>query len=132
MNELMENEELIGQMAEVPNFEINVADFKVSKDSEMCAIDFIRENDVTLDTWIEEADSSDKVVKILKIWFQFYANHNAQSWCNLPQVLDDSLFMTEAKKVLDDEAQSLCKPILIGLTEYRSFHTTDNRKPGLQ
>jgi hypothetical protein len=70
----MSNEELIQQLrSDHPEAEkqpeISSAAFQVSKLTKTACIDFLKENDVEIDTWISDADNCEKLKKILKIFF---------------------------------------------------------------
>lgn len=69
----------------------------------------MKDSDVEIDTWINEADESEKVKKVLKIFFTLNSAYNNQEWCMFPTILDDELFWTGAKNVLNSEAANLGK-----------------------
>jgi hypothetical protein len=69
----------------------------------------LKENEVEIDTWINEADENEKVKKILKIWFTLSSTYNKEEWCSFPMILDDEAFYAGAKEVLLREAEQLGK-----------------------
>jgi hypothetical protein len=67
MKELMANEELIDQLrtdhpeADKQQEAQSLANFQLSKHTKSACVDFLKDNDVEIDTWIEDVDSSEKV-----------------------------------------------------------------------
>jgi len=86
------------------------------------ALSSLKDNEIEIDTWIEDANDNEKVRKILKIWFTLSATHNQQDWCKFPKILDDENFYAYAKEVLQNEAQSLGKLSIELLIVFRPLH----------
>lgn len=114
LKEIMSNEELI-ETVKTSNPEANkpsentVANFKVSKNAETCCIEFVKENDIELSSWIDSVESSEKVLKVLKLYFSLVSTYNQESWCQFPAIIDNALFWEGAKLALEKDAQSLSK-----------------------
>jgi len=64
----------------------------------------LKENEIEIDSWIEDANDNEKVKKILKIWFTLISSYNNQDWCKFPKILDDEVFYNGAKEILLNEA----------------------------
>jgi hypothetical protein len=62
------------------------------------------ENEVEIDTWIEDAEASEKLRKILKLFFMLTSLYNREEWCQFPNVLHDEDFFQSAKQVLLSDA----------------------------
>ena len=60
-------------------------------------IDFLKDSDVDIESWINDADESEKVKKVLKIFFTLNSTYNKEEWCSFPSVLDDDMFWAGAK-----------------------------------
>lgn len=109
----MKNEEQIEQVRnsnpDAEKHEFNKDNFTISKLTKSGCIEFLKENDVDIDSWITDADENDKVKKILKIWFTLSSTYNKEDWCKFPNILNDDTFYNGAKEVLMAEAQTLCK-----------------------
>jgi hypothetical protein len=75
----MKNEEQIESLrgvADVEKYDFNRAAFNLSKHTKSACIEFLKDNEIEIDTWIEDANDNEKVRKILKIWFTLSATHN--------------------------------------------------------
>jgi hypothetical protein len=85
------------------------AAFAVSKHTKSSCIDFLKDCDVEIDTWIDSADESEKVKKALKLFFTVSSSYNKEDWCRFPQILDEETFWAGAKQALQADAQMLGK-----------------------
>lgn len=114
LKEIMSNEELIESIktsnpdADKPS-QNTAATFKLSKNADQCCIEFLKENDVELSNWIEQVESSEKVLKILKLHFTLVSTYNQEWWCQFPAIIENSLFWQGAQQALESDAQSLSK-----------------------
>lgn len=117
MQEVMNNEEMLERVrSENPDAEKHEfikEHFQVSKLTNTGCLDFLKENDVEIDCWIEDCDGNEKVKKILKIWFTLSSTYNKEDWCRFPNILDDEIFYAGAKQALINDAKNLCKIFLI-------------------
>lgn len=110
----MSNEELIESIktsnpdADKPS-QNTAATFKLSKNADQCCIDFLKESDVELSSWIEQVESSEKVLKVLKLHFTLVSTYNQEWWCQFPAIINNSLFWQGAQQALESDAQSLSK-----------------------
>ena len=77
----------------------------MSKLTKTACIDFLKENDVEIDTWINDADDSEKLKKILKIFFTLNSQYNKDDWCQFPSILNEEIFYAGAKEVLTKDAE---------------------------
>ena len=59
----------------------NPSTFQVSKLTKSACIDFLKENDVDIESWIADADDSEKLKKVLKIFFTLNSSYNKEEWC---------------------------------------------------
>lgn len=109
MTEVMKNEEDIEAVrssnSEAEKHEFNRDAFSLSKHTKSACIEFLKENEVDIDSWINDADDNEKVKKILKIWFTLSSSYNKEEWCSFPKILDDATFYAGAKDVLLREAE---------------------------
>ena len=76
----------------------------MSKHTKTGCIEFLKDMDVEINMWINDADDNERVKKILKIWFTLNNRHNKEEWCKFPNVLNDEQFYKHAKEVLLNEA----------------------------
>jgi hypothetical protein len=101
MQEVIKNEEQIENIRngtpEAEKHEFNKDNFSLSKHTKSACIEFLKETDIEIDSWINDADDNDKVKKILKIWFTLSATYNKEEWCQFPKILDDEAFYAGAK-----------------------------------
>ena len=74
----------------------------------MSCIDFLSENDVSIETWINDAEGNEKVRKILQLWFTLNSKYNQLPWCQFPDILNEEIFYPEAKLALEEDAKTLC------------------------
>jgi 5-methylcytosine-specific restriction endonuclease McrBC regulatory subunit McrC len=115
MAEVMQNEELIESLrqahpdADKAAADLGKAKFEISKNTKSTSIEFLSDNEVTIDQWIGEAEESQRVKEILRIWFALSGRYNSQPWCQHPAILDWEAFYEGAKVVLLSEATNLCK-----------------------
>lgn len=113
LKEIMVNEELISQLRQdnpdAEKQEFNPVNFQMSKHTKTACVDFLKENDVELETWISDLDDCDKLKKVLKIFFTLNSNYNREEWCLFPTILDDEAFYAGAKQVLLRDAELLSK-----------------------
>ena len=112
MTELIKNEEQIENLntsfpAEVRNHEFNKDQFQISKSTKSTCIEFLKENDIDIENWISGAKENSHVKKVIKIWFTMNARLNKFDYCQLPTILDDSLFFENAEKVLISECEMM-------------------------
>jgi hypothetical protein len=112
LKEVMNNEELLEQLRQdhpdaEKQAEVTLAGFSVSKTTKQACLEFLKENDVDIDSWINDADESEKVKKALKLFFTLDSAYNKEEWCLFPQVLDDELFWAGAKQTLINDAAQL-------------------------
>jgi hypothetical protein len=84
-------------------------EFQVSKHTQQAVVDFLKENDVEIELWIDDLESSAKFRKILKVFFLLNSNYNKEEWCQFPQILQDDAFLEQAKEVLQRDAAKLSK-----------------------
>ena len=114
LKEIMANEELVERIrttspeADKPS-ENTLANFKLSKNTDQCCIEFVRDNDVEISSWIEEVEASEKSLKVLRLFFTLVSTYNKESWCQFPAILDSAQFWEGAKQALERDAQSLSK-----------------------
>jgi hypothetical protein len=108
MTEVIKNEEEIENLRssspDADKHEFNREAFQLSKNTKSACIEFLKENEVEIDTWINDADDNERVKKILKIWFTLSNSYNKEEWCSFPKILDDESFYLGAKEVLLREA----------------------------
>ena len=69
----------------------------MSKHTKTACIDFLQDSDVDIDSWLADAEESEKVKKVLKIFFTLTSAFNKEEWCLFPAVLDDEAFWAGAK-----------------------------------
>ncbi len=104
----MNNEELITKIRtdkpEADKQDFNPANFQVSKSTQQTCTEFLKENDVEIDSWIEDLDTCDQLKKILKIFFTLSSSYNNEEWCQFPNILDDDKFYEGAKQALKNDA----------------------------
>lgn len=84
MQEVLRNEELIENLrASNPDAdrELPKEKFAISKSTKSTCVDFLEENDVEITSWIGEANESERVKKILKVWFALVGQYNKERWC---------------------------------------------------
>lgn len=62
-----------------------------------------------IDSWINDADDSEKLKKILKIFFTLNSSYNKEEWCQFPNILDEEAFYAGAKQTLMRDAEQLGK-----------------------
>ena len=60
-----------------------------------------------IDSWVNDADESEKVKKALKLFFTLSSAYNKEEWCLFPQVLDDEAFWQGARSALVNDAELL-------------------------
>lgn len=58
--------------------------FAVSKHTRSSCIDFLKDCDVEIDQWIDAADESEKVKRVLKLFFTVSSAYNKEDWCKFP------------------------------------------------
>lgn len=103
MQEVLKNEEMLEEVRQKnPDAEkhgefSSKEGFSVSKLTKSGCLEFLKDTDVEIDTWIDECDDNEKVKKILKIWFTLSSTYNKEEWCKFPNVLDDDIFYAGAK-----------------------------------
>ena len=107
VNNELQIEKLRTEHPEAEKHEFNKDAFQVSKLTKSGCLEFLKDNDVEIDSWINDADDNEKVKKILKIWFTLSQTYNKEDWCQFPKVLDDEAFYQGAKDVLLREAEML-------------------------
>lgn len=111
MQEVIKNEEQIESLrTSNPNaekHEFNRDNFQLSKHTKSACIEFLKENDVEIDSWINDADDNEMVKRILKLWFTLSSSYNKEDWCSFPKILDNDNFYQGAKDILLREAESL-------------------------
>jgi hypothetical protein len=56
--------------------QVDPSAFQTSKNTNTCCIEFLQENDVETASWIDEADSHDKLKKIFKVFFSLVSTYN--------------------------------------------------------
>jgi len=81
----------------------------VSKHTKTACVDFLEENDVDIDSWINDLDDCEKLKKVLKVFFTLNSNYNKEEWCMFPNILDDEAFYVGAKEALVNDAAMLGK-----------------------
>jgi hypothetical protein len=89
--------------------EASASNFELSKNTKQCAIEFVQENDVEGSLWIDQIESSEKVVKALKLYLTLVSTYNQESLCQFPAILDNDAFVVGAKETLNRDAESLSK-----------------------
>ncbi len=112
LKEIMNNEEVITQLrSEDPDAEKKDLDaqFQISKSTEQTCIEFLKDNDTDLDSWINHLENCEKLRKILKIFFTLCSQYNREEWCLFPTILDDDAFYAGAKQVFIKDAVKLSK-----------------------
>jgi hypothetical protein len=67
-------------------------------------MDFLRDNEVEIESWIDSLDDCDKLKKILKIFFTLCSSYNKEAWCMFPSIIDDETFFAGAKEALQRDA----------------------------
>ncbi len=65
--------------------------------------------DVDISTWISEANESELVKKVLRVWFSLVKPYNKQEWTSYPAILDEDNFYPQAKMSLLNDAMMLGK-----------------------
>jgi hypothetical protein len=80
-------------------------------------MEFLKENEVEIDQWIEDLDGCDKLKKILKIFFTLSSSYNKESWCMFPSILDDETFYSGAKTALQNDATQLGKTCHVNVAQ---------------
>jgi len=81
--------------------------------------------DVEISSWISEANDSDLVKKVLRVWFTLVKPYSEQEWTNFPAILDEDNFYPHAKMTLLNDAMTLGKSdyiTLINLSLFRPLH----------
>ena len=112
LKEVMANEELLEQLRQdhpeaEKQAETTLANFQISKHTKSACIDFLKDSDVDIDSWVNDADESEKVKKALKLFFTLSSAYNKEEWCLFPQVLDDEAFWQGARSALVNDAALL-------------------------
>ncbi len=113
MTELLSNEELIatlqsdGVLDKASPFD--PSGFKISRTTKTTCIDFLKDNDVEIVSWINEASENERVKKILRIWFTLFKPYNQEQWVCFPDILDNDMFYPDAQTALLSDAISLGK-----------------------
>jgi hypothetical protein len=100
LKEVMGSEEQVESIrSSYPDAEnaVQSAAFSVSKHTKSSCIDFLKDCDVEIDTWIDSADESEKVKKALKLFFTVSSSYNKEEWCKFPNIIDDETFWAGAK-----------------------------------
>jgi len=116
--ELINNEELIESLRSGnPDADKSLTNlqetFKISKTTKTTCIDFLADMDQEITAWISEAQESERVKKILRVWFALVRPYNQEAWCAFPDILDEDHFFPDAKITLLNDAQMLGKYIQI-------------------
>jgi len=98
---IMENEEAIQNLqnnsdAESQNFD--PSNFTISKTTLQTCLEFLKDNEIEIDSWIDSLDKCEKLKKFLKIFFTLSSTYNKEEWCIFPHILDDSTFFNGAKQ----------------------------------
>ena len=115
MSQLLENEEHIETLRSEssPEAEKSLAgiqdSFKVSRTTKTTCLDFLADMDVDISTWISEANESELVKKVLRVWFSLVKPYNQQEWTSYPAILDEDNFYPQAKMSLLNDAMMLGK-----------------------
>jgi hypothetical protein len=65
--------------------------------------------DQEITAWISEAQESQRVKKILRVWFALVRPYNQEPWCTFPDILDEDHFFPDAKITLLNDAMMLGK-----------------------
>ena len=90
IRELLQNEELIDTLRseQTPDIEKSLAgiqdSFKVSRTTKTTCLDFLADMDVDISNWISEANESELVKKVLRVWFSLVKPYNELEWTNYP------------------------------------------------
>ncbi len=110
---IMENEEAIQNLRkehpDSENQEFTPSNFAISKTTLQTCMEFLKENEVEIDSWIESLDECEKLKKILKIFFTLCSTYNKEEWCMFPHIIDDATFFAGAKQALLNDAALLGK-----------------------
>lgn len=111
--DLMKNEETImairNDHPDAEAFKLDETKFQLKKQTKG-VLDFLQEDgDQAIENWIGEVDESERVKKILRLWFTLVKSFNQHPWTAYPAILSDDVFYPNAKVVLLTEAQMLGK-----------------------